>query len=159
MMTCRLSQWPLDRNDQEPLDRPKPPARHQARAVQLTEQGSISPECFGKEYWLFWAFFFSPRPPIDSSAANHCGISALGVQVKVTHPLKIHQRSSDLGVQLCCSAILLPRHSQKFSYTSPFVWRSERNLWVRWFIPVLSSVLSSVVFFFFLARHNLMENF
>lgn len=92
--------------------------------------------------------FFSPRPPIDSSPANHCGISALSVQVKVTHPLKIHQRSSDLGMRLCCSAILLPRHSQKFSYTSPFVWRSERNLWVRWCIPVLSSVFSSVVFVF-----------
>lgn len=101
--------------------------------------------------------FYSPRPPIDSAPANHRGISALGVQVKVTHPLKIHQRSSDLGVRLCCSAILLPRHSQKFSYTSPFVWRSERNLWVRWCIPVLSSVFSSAVFSF-LARHNLMEN-
>lgn len=97
---------------------------------------------------LVVVFFFPPRPPIDSAPANHCGISALGVQVKVTHPLKIHQRSSDLGVWLCCSAILLPRHSQKFSYTSPFVWRSERNLWVQWCIPVLSSVFSSAVFFF-----------
>lgn len=148
MTTCCLSQWPVDRNDQEPLDRPKPPARYQARAVRLTEQGSTSPECFVKKYWLFFLFVCFPRPPIDRIAANHCSISALDVQVKVTHPLKIHQRSSDLGVWLCCSAILLPRHSQKFSYTSPLVWRSERNLWVRWCIPVLPSVFSSAVFFF-----------
>lgn len=64
MMTCCLSQWPLDRNDQEPLDRPKPPSRHQARAVRLTEQGSISHECFGKKYWLFCFVFFSRDPPL-----------------------------------------------------------------------------------------------
>lgn len=62
MMTSCLSQWPLDRNDQEPLDRPKPPARHQTRPVRLTEQGSTSPECLARN--TGWFFLVPETPPL-----------------------------------------------------------------------------------------------
>lgn len=159
MVTSSLSQWPLDRNDQEPLDRPKPPAQHRARAVRLTEQGSTSPECFGKKYWLLLFFFFVPRdPPLTVLPQTTVAFQRSAYRWKW---LILSKYTKDLVIWACgyaalpfCSHAIL-----KSLVTQAHLCGDQRGICGCGGASrscLLFFLLSS---FFFLARHNLMENF
>lgn len=64
----------------------------------------------------------------DQSSCCHSGISTLGIQVQVSHSLKIHKGSRDAARgyaarPFCSHAIL-----KKLSYTSPFCGFNQRAI-------------------------------